>query len=152
MPGDALASLDDAFLRLRRLWSTSRQRIIQADGSYVELSTLLVVEACARGATDGVAVWDVADFADVAHSTASRLVQRAVDAGFVQRGLPPFGGRRSVLYLTRAGKSLHGVSLAARVRWLDRQLDGWPTGAVDDLAHLLHTFADTLDGQVAFGE
>lgn len=115
------------------------------------MSTLLVVEACARGAADEVAVSvsDVAAFADVAQSTASRLVQRAVDAGFVQRVLPPVNHRRTALHLTPAGRSLHEVSLAARLQWLDRHLDGWPPAAVDDLAHLLHTFAETLDGSVA---
>jgi DNA-binding MarR family transcriptional regulator len=148
MTTDGVVHLDDAFLRLRRLWSASRQRIIVADGRYVEMSTLLVVEACARGADRDlpVSVADVAVFADVAPSTASRLVDRAVTAGFVQRTLPTTGRRRPALTLTAAGVSLHQESLAARLRWLRHQLDGWPQGAVDDLAYLLTRFADTLDG------
>lgn len=151
MAVDAVVRLDETFLRLRRLWSASRQRIIQSDGRYVEMSTLLVVEACARGAAreQPVSVSDVAAFADVAPSTASRLVDRAVAAGFVQRALPPTGSRRSALNLTASGTSLHQVSLAARLRWLEHQLDGWPPGAVDDLAYLLTQFADTLDRYVA---
>ena len=145
---DGMVRLDDAFLRLRRLWSASRQRIIQADGGYVEMSTLLVVEACARAAQRQqlASVAGVAVFADVVPSTASRLVDRAVTAGYVQRVSPPTGQRRSALELTADGQSLHQVSLAARLRWLEHQLDGWPSGAIDDLAYLLTRFADTLDG------
>ena len=151
MAVDGVIELDDAFLRLRRLWSASRQRIIQTDGRYVEMSTLLVVEACARGATQHqpVSVADVAVFADVAPSTASRLVDRAVTAGFVHRTRPSAGSRPSALELTAAGVSLHQISLAARLQWLQRQLDGWPAGAVADLAYLLTQFADTLDGHIA---
>ena len=116
--GEGVVRLDDAFLRLRRLWSASRQRIIKADGGYVEMSTLLVVEACARAAQQQqlASVAGVAVFADVVPSTASRLVDRAVTAGYVQRVLPPTGERRSALQLTAAGESLHQVSLAARLR------------------------------------
>lgn len=147
MAGDELLRLDDAFLRLRRLWSASRQRIIHTDGRYVEMSTLLVIEACARGAARDlpVSVTDVAGFADVVPSTASRLVDRAVTAGFVRRTRPATGKARSALELTPAGKSQHEVSLAARLRWLEHQLDGWPRGAIDDLATLLTHFADNLD-------
>ena len=151
MAVDGVIELDDAFLRLRRLWSASRQRIIQTDGRYVEMSTLLVVEACARGAAhhQPVSVADVAVFADVAPSTASRLVDRAVTAGFVHRTRPSAGSRPLALKLTAAGVSLHQISLAARLQWLKRQLDGWPAGAVADLAYLLTQFADTLDGHIA---
>ena len=151
MAADGVVRLDDAFLRLRRLWSASRQRIVHTDGGYVEMSTLLVVEACAQAAQGDrlASVAGVAVFADVVPSTASRLVDRAVTAGYVQRVLPPDRERRSVLQLTAAGESLHQMSLAARLRWLQQQLDGWPPGAVDDLAYLLTRFADTLDGSIA---
>ena len=62
----SLAAVDDALLRLRRLWSASRSRLVDDGGAAVEMSSLLVVEACARGAAAGaeVSVGDVARFAD----------------------------------------------------------------------------------------
>ena len=45
---DGLDAIDDAFLRLRRLWTASRHRILDDGGAPVELSSLLVIEACVR--------------------------------------------------------------------------------------------------------
>lgn len=72
---DGLAEIDDALLRLRRLWSTSRHRVVDDVGTAVEISSLIVVEACARGTETGseVGVGDVARLAGVTASTATRL-------------------------------------------------------------------------------
>jgi DNA-binding MarR family transcriptional regulator len=139
--------LDDALLRLRRLWSPSRQRLVDDDGVAVEMSSLLVVEACARGAASGreVSVADVASLADVAPSTASRLVDRAASAGLVDRGTSLADPRRTALSLTERGVTLQARAYAARTTWLASQLNEWPTRDVDHLAQLLARFANTLD-------
>jgi DNA-binding MarR family transcriptional regulator len=142
-----LAILDDALLRLRRLWSPSRQRLVDDDGIAVEMSSLLVVEACARGAAAGreVSVADVASLADVAPSTASRLVDRAVGAGLVERGRSRVDPRRTALSLTERGATLQARAYTARTTWLAAQLHDWPTLDVDHLAELLARFANSLD-------
>jgi DNA-binding MarR family transcriptional regulator len=139
--------LDDALLRLRRLWSPSRQRRVDDDGVAVEMSSLLVVEACARGAAAGreVSVADVASLADVAPSTASRLVDRAASTGLVERGTSLVDPRRTALSLTERGATLQARAYTARTTWLASQLHDWPERDVDHLAQLLARFADTLD-------
>ena len=150
MTAAGLAILDDALLRLRRLWSPSRQRLVDDDGMAVEMSSLLVVEACGRGAAVGreVSVADVASLADVVPSTASRLVDRAAGAGLVL-GLGDGGGaldpRRTALSLTERGAALQARAHTARTTWLAGQLHDWSTLDVDHLAQLLARFANTLD-------
>ena len=143
---DGLDVLDDALLRLRRLWSPSRQRLVDDDGLAVEMSSVLVVEACARGAAAGreVSVVDVASLADVAPSTASRLVDRAASAGLVVRGTSTVDPRRTALSLTGRGAGLQARAYTARTTWLAGQLHDWPGRDVEHLARLLARFADGL--------
>lgn len=139
--------LDDALLRLRRLWSPSRQRLVDDVGVAVEMSSLLVVEACARGAAAGreVSVADVASLADVVPSTASRLVDRAACAGLVERGESRVDPRRAALSLTERGAMLQTRAYTARTAWLAGQLHDWPMRDVDHFAELLARFANILD-------
>ena len=100
--------LDDALIRMRRLWSASRTRFVEDGATAVEMSSLLVVEACARGAAEHreVSIGDVAHLADVTASTASRLVDRAESAGLLTRTPSTLSARRTALHLTPAGTAL----------------------------------------------
>ena len=140
-----LHTIDAALLRLRRVW-TVPPRAVEHRGQPVELSSVLVVEACARHAEQGrePTVGGVAAFADVAPSTASRLVDRAVAAGFVQRVPSPQDARRTVLRLTSAGQALRSDASAFRLDWLRRTLSGWPGDDAAQLAALLTRFADAV--------
>jgi DNA-binding MarR family transcriptional regulator len=144
---DGLDILDDALLRLRRLWSPPRQRLVDEGGVVVEMSSLLVVEACARGSAAGreVSVADVALLADVAPSTASRLVDRAACADLVDRGTSRVDPRRTALSLTERGSTLQARAYAARTTWLAGRFHDWAPQDVDQLARLLARFADTLE-------
>jgi DNA-binding MarR family transcriptional regulator len=144
---DGFDVLDDALLRLRRLWSPSRQRLVDEGGAVVEMSSLLVVEACARGSAAGgeVSVADVAILADVAPSTASRLVDRAANAGLVNRGTSLVDPRRTALSLTERGTTLQARAHNARTTWLAGQFHDWSPRDVDHLARLLARFADTVE-------
>jgi DNA-binding MarR family transcriptional regulator len=128
---DPLHEIDDALVRMRRLWSSARG---------AEMSSVLVVEACAR-AEGPVSVGEVARFADVEHSTASRLVDRAVRAGYVERTAD---GRRAVLELTAAGRELRERAVEFRIAWLTSVLDDWPDADVAALARLLARFAGRI--------
>lgn len=138
-----LRAVDDALVRLRRLWSTHPRQVLEDGNRMAEMSTVLVVEACARGAEAGaeVSVGDVATFADVEHSTASRLTDRAVRAGFVARTPSAHDARRAALVLTADGRALRRRSVTFRTDWLARTLDGWEDGDVADLARLLGRLA-----------
>lgn len=144
-PQGELAGLDDALVRLRRLWSSPRQ-VIDHDGRAVEMSSVLVVEACARGAAAGdeITVGDVAHFADVTPSTASRLVDRAVRGHLVRRSPSEHDARRTVLRLTPDGRTLQGRALQVRLSWLGSVVQGWPTDDLEVLVTLLGRFADCL--------
>ena len=141
----ALTGLDDALVRLRRLWSSPRQ-VIDHDGRPVEMSSVLVVEACARGAALGneVSVGDVAHFADVTSSTASRLVDRAVRADLVLRSPSARDARRSVVQLTASGRALQRRAMQARLGWLSSVVHGWESADLDSMVALLGRFADCM--------
>src|SRR3954463_12567141 len=132
----ALAQVDEALLRLRRLSASPPPSQVIEDGDQrVGMSTVLVLEACAHGSGE-VSVADVASALDVEHSTASRLVDRAVRAGFVERARADAasrrGGPRSVaaagrvsLRPTPAGHALRERAIAFRTDRLAAVLGGW---------------------------
>ncbi len=155
MRPNPLAGLDDALVRLRRLWSSPRQ-VIDHDGQPIEMSSILVVEACARGAARGaeVTVGDVAQFADVTPSTASRLVDRAVRAELLLRSPSRHDARRSVLQLTAAGRELQREALHARLGWLGSVVRDWRDQDLVSLVDLLGRFADcmAITGPPAHGQ
>jgi len=147
-----LHDVDGALVRLRRVW-TAPPTLFDHRGQQVELSSVLVVEGCARHVTDGrePTVGGLADFADVAPSTASRLVDRAVAAGFVERGPSPADARRAVLRLTPAGEALRADAVAFRLDWLGRTLSDWSDDDTAALATLLTRFADAVAARGAPG-
>jgi DNA-binding MarR family transcriptional regulator len=110
----------------------------------VEMSSVLVVEACARAGDAETTIGAVADFADVQHSTASRLVDRAVRAGLVTRARSAVDARQTVLRLTGAGRALQRQATAFRLGWLAEILADWPEHDVATFAALLDRFADRV--------
>ncbi len=150
MTDDDLARLDRALLRLRRMWDAPTG--IAHEGRTVEGSTLLVCLAVAEGpaghpeggtgAETGVV--EVAEALGVTHSTASRLVSRAVEAGMVVRGRSAVDPRRVALRLSAEGEGLVAASRRFRAGRLGAALAAWPPGDVADLADLLTRFADDV--------
>ncbi len=124
-----LHEIDDALVRMRRLWSTAPRG--------PDMSSVLVVEACARRPAPAT-VGDVARFAGVEHSTASRLVDRAVTAGYVERATE---GRRAALHLTGPGRELRERAVAFRTAWLAGVLGSWPDADRAAFARLLGRFS-----------
>lgn len=140
-----MTGIDDALLRLRRLWSPARTRVIDDQGVPVEMSSLLVVEACARAAGREATIGDVAEFADVAPSTASRLVDRAERAGLVHRLPSVRNARRTAVALSPAGAELQKRARAFRTGWLRDCLRDWPEGDVAEFSRLLSRFASAVE-------
>lgn len=148
MAPSSFDAIDDAFLRLRRLWAASRHRVVDDGVLAVEMSSLLVIEACARQAERGreANVSDVAFLADVAPSTASRLVDVAEAAGLLTRARSAHSARRTALVLTEEGVALRTRAVAIRQRWLREQLADWDAADVQQFGRLLQRFADQLHG------
>ncbi len=144
-PAD-LQLLDEALVRLRRLWAASRAHVLDDLGRRVEMSSVLVVEACARAEADTaeVTVGDVAAFLDVEASTASRLVDRTVTAGLIRRTASTVDARRAALSVTDAGRALRARATAARLSWLGGVVADWPHEDVQVLAAALAHFADAV--------
>jgi DNA-binding MarR family transcriptional regulator len=141
-----LAALDEALVRLRRIWTASRAHVVDDLGRRVEMSSVLVVEACARAeaAAAETTVGDVGAFLDVEPSTASRLVDRAARAGLVGRTTSAVDARRSVLHLTEAGRALRARAVAARLGWLGGVVQDWSEQDIGRLAAALARFADDV--------
>jgi DNA-binding MarR family transcriptional regulator len=142
-----LLALDDTMMRLRRVWAlppaSSTQRLPTENDQIVELSSVLVVEACVRGEVSGhsATVADVAAFAGVAPSTASRFVGRAERAGLVERQRAPGDARRAAIRTTEAGEALHARSRRFRMERLREVLQDWSSGDVSAFVLLLSRFA-----------
>ncbi|WP_177229612.1 MarR family winged helix-turn-helix transcriptional regulator [Lentzea albida] len=141
-----LDDLDQALVRLRRLWSAPRSSI-KDGGMPVDMSSILVIEACARGeeAGEDTTIRDIAAFTDTEHSTASRLVDRAAKAGLVRREPSPADARRTRVVLTDGGRRTREHATGFRLAWLTEVLRQWPEGDVGHLAALLTRFADEVD-------
>lgn len=141
-----LLEVDEALVRLRRLWSPGRASALDDQGRTIEMSSLLVVEAVARGDADGgpASVGAVAAFCDVEPSTASRLVDRAVRAGLVVRGPHPADTRRTALTLTDDGSAVRERGRDYRRAWLAGVLADWEVRDVEGLAAALVRFADAV--------
>jgi DNA-binding MarR family transcriptional regulator len=140
-----LERLDSALLALRRFASPelARPRISHA-GADIELSTMLVVDAIARSAPGEVSVRLVADLLQVAPSTASRLVERAVQAGMVAGKSSENDPRMRVLHLTREGRRLQRAALRHRTQRLADATADWSRDDIAQFADLLDRFARTV--------
>jgi DNA-binding MarR family transcriptional regulator len=144
-----LARIDAALLGLRHLWAgPPARRAAGADG--VEMSTVWIVDALVRAAeagAPGLTVGDLAAALDVAHSTASRLVDRAVAAGMVERGRSAHDGRAVTCVLTPAGRALAAESHAFRLAYLHALTADWTPGERATFADLLGRFAAAVAGR-----
>lgn len=139
--------LDAAMMRLRRVWApppaSERAAVPDREHSAVELSKVLVVETCVRAVEAGseASVADVAAFAGVAPSTASRFVRRAADAGMVRRAPAPGDGRRAAVRLTDAGRELHARARQFRLQRLATVIEEWEPDEIAQFTVLLDRFA-----------
>jgi DNA-binding MarR family transcriptional regulator len=144
---EPLEVVDAALVRLRRLWSaSSHHEVIDDAGTPVEMSSVLVVEACARHHQAGqeATIGDIASFAGVERSTASRLVDRAVRSGLVTRTAAAHDARSTTLVLTPSGRALRRRATEFRLTWLEECLRDWDTDDVVRFGDLLRRFAEAV--------
>jgi DNA-binding MarR family transcriptional regulator len=140
-PQDSLLLIDSALLGLRHLWSMPAERPASLGG--VEMSTVWVVEALDRaGSSEGLSVAELAEALDVAHSTASRLIDRALDAGMVTRERSLRDARRAMVTLTPGGRELANESRSFRMGYLAQLTATWTPEEQGNFAALLARFAD----------
>ena len=133
-----LRTLDQALISMRRFLQAPRN--VPDGGQHVELSTLLVLDAIDH--QPSASIRDVAERLQVTHSTASRLVQRAVDAGAISRAAGQ-NTRRTTLTPTAAGTALSDRARAFRYDQLRQRLHGWTPTQIRTFAHALHRFTSS---------
>ena len=140
----ALGALDTALIELRRLWAAPARLNDPALGQ-VEMSTMWIVDALARlEHRREVSVTDLAAALDVAHSTASRLVDRAQAAGCATRNTGVTDSRRTAVALTPAGRALAETARAARLGYLAGVTADWNAEQRRTLADLLTRLAHAV--------
>lgn len=144
---DQLDALDEALVSVRRLMQRPgyQRHFLAALGEPVDLGTLRAVRAVDRLADDVPGVGDVADLLMVDRSTASRLLDRAVCAGYVTREPAPHDRRRSQLRLTAEGARLLEGANTARRQLLSAATADWEPAELESLAELLGRLRDDLD-------
>jgi DNA-binding MarR family transcriptional regulator len=143
---DSAAAIDAALFRLRRVWAKPlRPRNYGEPGRSVQMSNLMVMGAIQRlSATCAeVTVGAVAEDMDVEPSTASRLVNDAIAAGFVGRETSKIDARRVRLVLTETGRRVRKAVAAHRRAHVDRLIADWEPGEREVFARLLTRFAET---------
>jgi len=138
-----LERIDLALRGLRRAWAAPTG--VAHEGGVVEGSTLLVCLVVAEANPGAeVSITDITHGLGVAHSTASRLVARAVEAQMVRRIGARGDHRRASLALTAAGERLVAASREFRTARLRAVLGDWAAADVADLARLLSALADAM--------
>ena len=134
---EPLLRVDRALRGLRRHFVPPGE--IGDQGGRIETSTVLVLEAVIdAGATT---VRDVARELDVTHSTASRLVSRAEDAGMVTRTSSSMSGRDTLVVATSAGRAVRERGLQYRLDHLADLTADWSAAESTTFARLLERFA-----------
>jgi DNA-binding MarR family transcriptional regulator len=134
---DPLARLDASLIRLRRFWQRPgvrgflRARLEPAvDGAAYR--ALLAIES-----QPDASIGTVAEVLEIDASTASRIVERVVDGGYVRRSESARDRRRSILHLTDTGHSALQILRDARLALLQQLTDDWPSEDVHQLGALL---------------
>lgn len=144
MAVSARDDIDSALIDLRHLWAHPGA-LLDAEFGTVDISTILVCREAARSARGRLpTVADIATGLNVAHSTASRLIDRAERAGAVIREPSADDARSTAVRLTERGRRLHTTATRFRQRYLATLLAGFDDDETAQFAHLLAAFADAV--------
>ncbi|WP_326643101.1 MarR family winged helix-turn-helix transcriptional regulator [Streptosporangium sp. NBC_01755] len=139
------AVIDVALFRLRRIWSRPlRARKAEESQRPVPMSNVMVVHAVHKLSLDvsEVTVGAVAEQLDVDPSTASRLVNDAIGAGFVEREESVVDARRARLVLSERGRRVLEAVVRHRRTYLDSLMADWDEQDREAFARFLARFAE----------
>jgi DNA-binding MarR family transcriptional regulator len=147
MTSKDLERIDQALIGLRHLWSGPVHLQDAALGK-VEMSTVWIVNALTgpdrQQGRDSMSIRDLADSLGVAHSTASRLVDRAATIGAVTRGPDAHDARLTVVTLTDSGRTLAKTATQFRTAYLADATRTWTDDERATFADLLTRFAHSI--------
>lgn len=133
-----LDALDESLLAIRRVFQRRgyRARLLDDLSRDVELATLRLLRAVQR-AERAPTVGAVSETLTIDPSTASRLVDRAVEGGLLERRSCVDDRRRSRLHLTASGQEVLDEVTARRRAVLAEVTDDWDDDDLDRLVALL---------------
>jgi DNA-binding MarR family transcriptional regulator len=142
---DRLDALDDALVEVRRVLQRPgyRRRITAGTGA-VELATLRLLRAVQR-LPGAPSIGDVAELLIIDPSTASRLVDRALAAGLLEKRACADDGRRARLHLTDQGDAVLAAATRQRRSVLAEVTGTWDPHDVEHLVGLLAALRDGFD-------
>ena len=130
-----LDALDESLLGIRRVFQRPgyRKLLLDSVSHDVELATLRLLRVVQRA--DGApSVGAVAEVLTVDPSTASRVVDRAVQSGHLERRACAEDRRRARLHLTASGQAVLEEVTTRRRELLSDVTDAWNA---DDVIHLI---------------
>lgn len=129
---------------MRRLWApTTSGRTARDAAPTVDLSTVLLVQAVGEGEAS-ITVTAAAERLGVAAATASRLCDRAIEGGYLDKRPMAGDGRARALTLTEEGRRLRRESEAFRHDYLRHTLAGWTPEDIGSFTTLLSRFANAV--------
>ena len=145
-PPKILDALDEALVGLRRAQQRPgyRRRLLEDVSGDVELATLRLLRAVQRDEGDPT-IGRVAETLAIDPSTASRVVDRAVADGHLERRRCEEDRRRSRLRLTPAGDALLELVNHRRREVLTEITSSWDTVDVGQLVTLLTSLVAALE-------
>jgi DNA-binding MarR family transcriptional regulator len=134
-----LDALDEALLEIRRLVRRPgyRARFLGSLHAPIDVGTVRVLRAIERTGGKAPSIGDLAERLDVDPSTASRLVDQQVTAGYLERSRCTDDRRRWTLRLTDRGRALLDEVTAVRRGLLAEVTAAWDDAEVATLAALL---------------
>lgn len=138
-----------AWRELRRGASMTRLKERFQSERSIEIGQLDALDLLVARGEAGLRMGDLADALRVDASTATRAVDRLVQAGFAERTTDPEDGRRVLARVSDKGEALHRELAQGRRDMLDRMLQGFSERERRDLADLMERFVHALDELVA---
>lgn len=143
-----LDALDEALLEIRRLVRRPgyRRRFLDSLHTPTDTGTVRVLRAVERAGDPGPCVGDVAERLDVDPSTASRMIDQQVTAGYLARTRSAEDRRRTTLGLTDAGRDLLAEITEVRRDLLAEVTRDWDRDEVTTLVRLLDRLRESFTG------
>lgn len=149
MPLARYDHLDELLTRLHaaRQRPNWRRRVLDGAGPVTNVSTLRVLRAVEQRqqAGSGASIRDVAEYLAVEHSTASRLVTSAVEAGLLTKTSAGDDQRRRELVLTDVARKALATVTDRRRELVAETVADWPDGDVDTLVTLLERLTERFE-------
>ena len=149
MGPDALTALEQALSTVVRNANVWRLHDLITEAAGVELDRAAYGVLAALEGDPGVRLSTLADRLGIDISTASRHVHSLQQKGLVLRATDPADRRAANLSLTDAGRDVLTKVHGARCRVIERVVDDWDEGEIEQLAVLMERLGQGISSIVS---